>query len=205
MMKKTTDWNQRYANSNHLFGTEINQFMLSQTQHLQPGMNALSIADGEAFNSIWLAQRGLNVTSIDISYKASEKARQNIEAANVNVRLICNDILSVDLSDNGYDVITVFFLHIPHRQRQQLHKIILRHLNPDGILLYECFHKSQSVQKWGPDNEDLLIDEKTIAEDCSQLTSLFIDKNKSIAYEEKLGEKTVVTLQYAGLNKIENG
>ena len=202
-MKKTDKWNERYAQSDHLFGIAPNEFMLTQANLIKPGMNALSIADGEAFNSLWLANRGLSVTSIDISQAAQNKARANPAFEDTDIAFICDDALNYATDDSSYDLITVFFLHIPSQQRNVLHNKILSWLKPGGILLYECFHKDQALTDWGPDNTDLLINEEDMQNSFSKLVTLGVKRIASISYEESRdgsGEKnSIVSLQYVAI------
>ena len=203
-MNKQSNWNARYQQSKHLFGTQVNQFLISQKDRLKPGMNALSIADGEAFNSIWLADLGLNVLSLDISQAAQKKARLNIKKQASNVTLLCGDILSQDFQQASFDVITVFFLHIPSEQRHQLHQKISYWLTPGGLLLYECFDAEQTLQGWMPKDKNLLLSKQQIQKDFTEFTHIHLDKKSTISYEETLGETNVVTLQFAGLKTSKN-
>ena len=54
-------WDERYASEHYLFGTEPNEFLVSQRHLLKPGMSCLAVADGEGRNGVWLAQQGLQV------------------------------------------------------------------------------------------------------------------------------------------------
>ncbi len=54
-------WSDKYRASGetYLFGTAPNRFLESQSALLVSGQRALSIADGEGRNAVWLAQQGL--------------------------------------------------------------------------------------------------------------------------------------------------
>ena len=69
-------WDTRFAVPEYVFGTEPNDFLLSQRHRLQPGTRALALADGEGRNGVWLAQQGLEVLSVDASRVGLEKARK---------------------------------------------------------------------------------------------------------------------------------
>ena len=74
--QQTERWNQRFSGDDYHFGTEPNAFLASQAPRLRPGMSALSVADGEGRNSVWLARHGLRVTAFDISPVGVDKARR---------------------------------------------------------------------------------------------------------------------------------
>lgn len=61
-------WRNRYheAGEQYLFGTEPNRFLAHRARLLQDGRGALSLADGEGRNSVWLAEQGLEVTAIEM-------------------------------------------------------------------------------------------------------------------------------------------
>ncbi len=60
-------WNDRYAGDEYLFGTAPADFLLRAAPWLTPGESALAIADGEGRNSVFLAERGMEVTAFDSS------------------------------------------------------------------------------------------------------------------------------------------
>jgi hypothetical protein len=60
-------WDKRYAEDDYVFGHEPNQWMAENTDLLTPGLSALVPGDGEGRNGVWLAERGLIVTTIDAS------------------------------------------------------------------------------------------------------------------------------------------
>jgi hypothetical protein len=53
-------WNERFSSDNYLFGEKPNQYLADKTPLLHKG-KALSIADGEGRNSVWLASQGFVV------------------------------------------------------------------------------------------------------------------------------------------------
>ena len=62
-------WSNRYrdAGEAYLFGTEPNHFLAQRAALFQRGQTALSVADGEGRNSVWLAAQGLQLTAVEIS------------------------------------------------------------------------------------------------------------------------------------------
>ncbi len=55
---------------------------------------ALELGCGTGRNAVWLAQRGFDVTALDISPLAVERARQRAATAGVNVRFLLADVLA---------------------------------------------------------------------------------------------------------------
>jgi len=91
-------WSTRYRNAGeaYLFGTRPNRFLAHRAPLLAEGRTALSVADGEGRNSVWLAEQGLEVTAVEISDVAIEKARRLAAGRNVEVDFIRADMMSPD-------------------------------------------------------------------------------------------------------------
>ena len=89
MTKDTSEferWETRFATPDYLFGLEPSAFLKSQRHLLTRGQVALSIADGEGRNGVWLAEQGLDVLSVDFSPTALQKARTLARRRGVTLR-----------------------------------------------------------------------------------------------------------------------
>lgn len=95
-MSQETLWSTRYrdAGEDYLFGTEPNRFLAHRATLLESGRSALSVADGEGRNSVWLAEQGLDVTAIEISAVAVEKARRLAAGRRWTMRFMQVDMLA---------------------------------------------------------------------------------------------------------------
>ena len=82
-------WSTRYrsAGEDYVVGTTPNRFLAAQAALLASGADALSVADGEGRNAVWLAEQGLAVTATEISAVALEKARKLAAGRHVGVRV----------------------------------------------------------------------------------------------------------------------
>ena len=96
MMDQLTRWNARYrdASDDYLFGTEPNRFLAHRAELLRNGRTALCVADGEGRNSVWLAEQGLEVTAVEISAIAVEKARRLAAGRGVQLAFEVADMLA---------------------------------------------------------------------------------------------------------------
>ena len=95
-MSQEIRWNARYqdAGDDYLFGTEPNHFLAHRTDLLRNGRTALCVADGEGRNSVWLAEQGLEVTAVEISPVALEKARRLAAGRRVGIDFLQADMLA---------------------------------------------------------------------------------------------------------------
>jgi SAM-dependent methyltransferase len=106
------DWNRRYAGRELLWTAEPNRFLVEELATLPPG-RALDLACGEGRNAIWLAGRGFTVDAVDFSDVALEKARALAAGRGVQVRWIEADVESFDPRQAAYDLVILFYLHLP--------------------------------------------------------------------------------------------
>ena len=95
-MTQEPRWNTRYrdAGDDELAGTEPNRFLAHRADLLRNGRSALCVADGEGRNSVWLAEQGLEVTAVEISSFAVEKARRLAAGRGVDIRFALADMLA---------------------------------------------------------------------------------------------------------------
>lgn len=66
-------WDQRYRSRDQLFSGAPNGVLVTEVTGLPPG-RALDVGCGEGADAIWLASRGWQVTAVDISRVAVERA-----------------------------------------------------------------------------------------------------------------------------------
>jgi len=137
-------WNERYNSPGYLFGTEPADFLRRESNRLAAGQTALSIADGEGRNSVFLAELGLHVTAMDGSDVAVQKAHALAEARQVNVDFNVADIINWDWEARAYDaVIAVFIQFAGPTLRDAIFAGIERALVPGGLLLLHGYTPAQ--------------------------------------------------------------
>ena len=73
-MSELERWQTRFSAPDYAFGKVPNAFLKAQAHRLRPGQTALSVADGEGRNGVWLAEQGLDVLTIDFSLAGLAKA-----------------------------------------------------------------------------------------------------------------------------------
>jgi SAM-dependent methyltransferase len=135
-------WESRFAEPGYLFGTAPNAFLQAQAQaHLLPKSgSALSIADGEGRNGVFLAEHGLDVLSVDFSPSAQEKARKLAAERGVSIRTEQADIINWHWPEAAYDVVVaIFFQFVDPPERDKIFAGIKRTLKPGGLLLLEGY------------------------------------------------------------------
>lgn len=132
-------WDAKYLAQAAPTEVEPSTWLVKHASALKPG-RALDLACGFGHAAIWLAERGWDVTAIDISPPGLAAAKQLAESRQVHVNWIVADLDDAPLGDAEFDLITVFrFL-----DRNTLPSRITAALRPGGRLLYETFLMSET-------------------------------------------------------------
>jgi SAM-dependent methyltransferase len=149
-MNQEVRWSKRYrdAGDDYLFGTEPNHFLAHRADLLQNGRTALSVADGEGRNSVWLAEQGLEVTAVEISSVAVEKARRLAAGRKVDVDFVLADILAQDWPPvrmhNAFDwVIGIFIQFVGPEERVRQFAAMKQLTSPGGRILLHGYTPRQ--------------------------------------------------------------
>lgn len=105
---------------------------LTRRAHLLPDRGrVLDVAGGDGRNAVWLAQHGLEVTLVDVSDVAVDRAAARAAAAGVSIEAIRRDVERRGLPPGPWDVIVITYF---------LDRAVLRQapglLAVDGLLLF---------------------------------------------------------------------
>src|ERR1700728_4834307 len=116
-MSEQERWETRYRPPDYLFGKAPNAFLASQAHRLRPGQNALSVADGEGRNGVWLAEQGLDVLTIDFSATALGKAQALARERGLRIATEVADLNRWRWPLAKFDVIAAIFIHFSAPER----------------------------------------------------------------------------------------
>jgi SAM-dependent methyltransferase len=143
-------WQERYATDEYRFGTAPNAFLAAQAHLLPKSGKALAIADGEGRNGVFLAERGLDVLSLDFSPNGQAKAKKLAAARGVTIRTEQADVINWTYPQDTYDVVAaIFFQFAAPPERAKIFAGIKRTLKKGGLLLLEGYGPKQLEYKTG--------------------------------------------------------
>jgi 2-polyprenyl-3-methyl-5-hydroxy-6-metoxy-1,4-benzoquinol methylase len=94
-MSEFERWNKRYIEGDIPWDTGLPSSELQRVigeENITP-CPAIDLGCGTGSNSIWLAQQGFDVTGVDLSPVAIERARKRAEKAGVRARFLAADVL----------------------------------------------------------------------------------------------------------------
>jgi SAM-dependent methyltransferase len=137
-------WESRYAKADYEFGKAPNEFLAGCKALLPKSGRALSVADGEGRNGVWLAEQGLAVTSIDFSPTAQKKARALAAERKVNVDFIQTDVHAWPYPDAAFDVVVEIFAQFSTPAERLVKWAGMRRaLKPGGLLILQGYTPKQ--------------------------------------------------------------
>lgn len=143
-------WNERFATEEYLFGKAPSQFMVAQAEYLVGAQTALSIADGEGRNSVFMVEQGLEVTAMEHSPNAIEKAQKLANERGVVVTFQEADIFNYDWDEAQYDrVVGVFFQFMGAEARAGIFDGIKRACAPGGLVMLHGYTPEQLAHGTG--------------------------------------------------------
>lgn len=101
-------WDARYSDSDRIWSGEPNHALTIEAAVLTPG-RALDVGCGEGADAVWLATRGWQVTALDPSGVALDRARAAAAERAVDVTWLHGGLADVDLPDAAFDLVSVFY------------------------------------------------------------------------------------------------
>ncbi len=170
-------WDERFGTSSFAYGTEPNTFLAETLAGLTPG-RALFVAEGEGRNAVYAAQLGWEVTAVDFSAAAREKALRLASERGVSVDYQLADVMGFDPGGN-YDLIAFIFLHLPPDVRQAALRRYLAFLAPGGRVVAEVFAPGQLGRtSGGPKSAEWLISAEELRD---TFASLIVERSEEVA------------------------
>lgn len=123
-------WEKRYSSPEYEPRRKPSDLLAKWVGLVRPG-KALDLACGTGRHSLFLAERGFEVTAVDISEAAIEIARKSAAEKGVNIKWIAADLDSYKIRGK-YDIIISFFY-----VNKNMAPDIIEALKKGGILIFE--------------------------------------------------------------------
>jgi SAM-dependent methyltransferase len=177
-MSELERWETRFAVPEYVFGTAPNAFLAKHKSRLPKAGRALSVADGEGRNGVWLAEQGLDVLSVDFSPKAQAKARALARQRNVQIVTELADIIKWRWPVAEFDVVVVIFTQfVLPTERSEFFGHIRDALKPGGLLLLQGYTPRQlQYGTGGPKQIEQLYTRALLEREFASLSELHIEE-----------------------------
>jgi SAM-dependent methyltransferase len=106
-------WDQRYAERDQIWSGRVNPVLATVAADLAPG-TVLDLGCGEGGDAVWLAGLGWQVTAVDVSTTALDRAARAAARAGVDSRIRFEQHdLAVSFPSGEYDLVSAQFLQSP--------------------------------------------------------------------------------------------
>ena len=138
-------WDERYRAHPALWSGNPNPHLVGEAAGLAPGA-ALDVGCGEGADAIWLAERGWQVTAVDLSTVALGRAAGHAARAGAEIAARIDwqhgDITAAtwDPGTARYDLVCAQYLHLPAGPREALFRRLAGAVRSGGTLLIVGHH-----------------------------------------------------------------
>lgn len=164
-------WDARYTAAETVYGWGPNHFFAKELSKLPPGRLLLP-GDGEGRNAIHAAKAGWSVRSFDASAVGVEKCLNRAAKEQLWIEVEVGDCQDWE-PDEEFDLIGLFYLHLPSSFRRDFHRRMHNWLIPGGLVLLEGFGPGQlAFDSGGPKERSMLFTPEMLEADFADLDVL---------------------------------
>ncbi|MGC9669472.1 FAD-dependent oxidoreductase [Planosporangium sp. 12N6] len=136
-------WEERYLSKPAVWSGRPNPQLVTEAGELAPG-RALDVGCGEGADAVWLAERGWQVTAVDIATTALERAAAHAAAAGPDVagriEWVHADLRDQPPAEGAYDLVSAQFMQLPAEPRREMFARLAAAVAPGGRLLIVGHH-----------------------------------------------------------------
>ncbi len=186
-------WDIRFNTEELIYGKEPNQFVKKVIDG-NKACSVLFVGEGEGRNAIYAAKKGYDVTAVDQSKVAQQKAQARAEQEHVTINYLRSDVLTFQPTEK-YDMIVICFLHFLPEQRIKFHHKLKNWLTNVGQIVVEYYDKDQlAFGTGGPKSIDMLYTMKNLQSDFREYGDIQLIRINKFLKEGRyhLGESALI-------------
>lgn len=129
------EWDERYAaDPGRLWSGRPNGALVAEVADLAPG-RVLDVGCGEGADAVWLAGRGWDVTALEVSGVALERAARHAREAGVTVRWVHAGLAEARLPPASFDLVSAQYPALHRTPDCAAERALLAAVAPRGVLL----------------------------------------------------------------------
>jgi SAM-dependent methyltransferase len=133
MTADDTDWDAFYGERPAIWSGQPNTQLVTEVTALSPG-RALDVGCGEGADAIWLAGHGWDVTAVDVSEVALDRARAHAGPGST-ISFVRADLVTAPPEPRSYDLVSAQFFQLPDPPRADAFRGLGDAVSPGGHLL----------------------------------------------------------------------
>jgi SAM-dependent methyltransferase len=130
-------WDGLYGERPQVFSGNVNAALAREIGDAPDGARAIDLGCGEGADAIWLAERGWEVTAVDVSQVALDRAARSASDAGVGDRIRWEQRdLAESFPEGPFDLVSAHFLQSPiELDRARILRAAAAAVAPGGVLL----------------------------------------------------------------------
>ena len=128
------NWDQRYTERERLWSGQPNGALVTEVDGLTPG-RVLDVGCGEGADAVWLARGGWDVTALEVSGVALERAAGHARDAGVAVRWVHAGLAEARLAPASFDLVSAQYPALLRTPDAAAERALLAAVAPGGVLL----------------------------------------------------------------------
>ncbi len=128
------EWDQRYAGVQQVWSGAPNGALVAEVAGLAPG-RALDVGCGEGADAVWLSARGWEVTALDVSQVALDRASAAARATRAQVRWLLAGLVGAPLAPGCFDLVSAQYPALLRTPGGDAERALLAAVAPGGTLL----------------------------------------------------------------------
>jgi SAM-dependent methyltransferase len=128
------EWDSRYLDRDQLWSGQPNGALVTEVAGLTPG-RVLDVGCGEGADAIWLASRGWDVTALEVSGVALERAALHARDAGVTIRWVHAGLVEAALPPGSFDLVSAQYPALLRTPDAAAERAMLAAVAPGGVLL----------------------------------------------------------------------
>lgn len=127
-------WDTRYADRDQLWSGQPNGALVAEVVGLTPG-RVLDVGCGEGADAVWLARGGWEVTALEVSGLALERAAGHALDAGVAIRWVHAGLAEAELQPGSFDLVSGQYPALLRTPDAAAERALLAAVAPSGVLL----------------------------------------------------------------------
>jgi 2-polyprenyl-3-methyl-5-hydroxy-6-metoxy-1,4-benzoquinol methylase len=131
----TQFWDEMYRSRDQVFSGAPNRVLVTEVTDLTPG-RALDVGCGEGADALWLARQGWQVTAVDISRTALQRAAAAATDVTGRVAWTLADLTTAPPAVRSFDLVSVQYFPLSHVPDHTVLCGLLNAVAPGGTLLF---------------------------------------------------------------------
>ena len=129
-----TAWDELYLQDERVWSGKPNGSLVVEVADLPPGC-ALDVGCGEGADAVWLSRHGWQVTGLDVSRVALDRAERYAQEAGVLVSWMHAGLVEADLPKGSFDLVSAQYAVLLKTGASVAERVLAALVAPGGTLL----------------------------------------------------------------------